>query len=311
MVSCTKREEVAIQRLDQRLFSGKSRDSIRNFLNQNPSIAQLYFNANGAGSDTALVNELYTRVNDPELNVLYQQVQSEFDDLADLKEQLSEAFTNIRKDFPDFRSPRVVTVMSGFLGTDLLVSDSLVVIALDYFAGPKAKYRPQGPNFPQYILRRYQKNYIVPAVVFALSDKYNATNPADQTLLADMIYYGKGYVFTKTMLPEVDNSFIIGYTDQQLTETYNAQDLVWAHFIDNQLLYQTNPAVKQRYLNERPFTAEIGPRAPGAIARWVGWRIVSRYYDENSNVSIQELMANADARQIFQQSGYKGQIEEE
>ncbi|WP_199736673.1 gliding motility lipoprotein GldB [Fibrisoma montanum] len=311
LVSCTKREEVAIQRLDQQLFSGKSSDDIRNVLNQNPSVAQLYFNANGAGNDTALVNELYTRVNDPELNVLYQQVQTEFGDMADLKGQLSEAFANIKNDFPDFRPPRVVTVMSGFLGTDLLVSDSLVVIALDYFAGPNAKYRPQGPNFPQYILRRYQKDYIVPAIVFALSDKYNATNPADQTLLADMVYYGKGYVFTKTMLPEVDNSFIIGYTEQQLVETYNAQDLVWAHFIDNQLLYQTNPAVKQRYLNERPFTAEIGPKAPGAIARWVGWRIVSRYFDESSNVSIQELMANADARQIFQQSGYKGQIEEE
>ena len=126
-------------------------------------------------------------------------------------------------------------------------------------------------------------------------------------MLADMVYYGKGYIFTKTMLPNVSDSLVIGYSDKQLTETFNAQDVVWAHFIDNQLLYQTSPAIKQRYLNERPFTAEIGQACPGAIGRWLGWRIVGQYHDEHSGVGISDLMRNADARQIFEQSGYKGQ----
>ncbi|GAB4036140.1 gliding motility lipoprotein GldB [Spirosoma jeollabukense] len=307
LVSCTKPDDLTFFRLDQQLFSSKSPDSLKALLNRNPAIAQLYFNANGAGNDTALVQELTNRINNPALNELQAQVEAEFGDMTDLKKQLAEAFTNIKKDFPDFRSPKVATVVTGFLGPDLVVTDSLIVIGLDYFAGPKAKYRPQGPDYPQYILRRYQKEYIVPAIVFAISDKYNATNRADQTILADMVYYGKGYVFTKTMLPDVGDSLVIGYSDKQLTQTFNAQDVVWAHFIDNQLLYQTNSAIKQRYLNERPFTAEIGQACPGAIGRWVGWRIVGRYHDEHSNVSIADLMRNADARQIFEQSGYKGQ----
>ncbi|GAB3500433.1 hypothetical protein GCM10027341_25750 [Spirosoma knui] len=307
LASCTEKEDVALVRLDQQLFAAKSPSAIQAFLNRNPSVAQLYFNANGAGNDTALVRELTNRINNPALNELNQQVQAEFGDMADLKSQFSEAFTNIKKEFPEFRSPKIATVVTGFLGPDLVVTDSLIIIGLDYFAGPKAKYRPQGPTFPQYILRRYQKEYIVPAVVFGISDKYNATNRTDQTMLADMVYYGKGYVFTKNMLPEVSDSLVIGYSDKQLTETFNAQDIVWGHFIDNQLLYQTNPAIKQRYLNERPFTAEIGQGCPGAIGRWVGWRIVALYHDEHSSVSIADLMRNADARQIFEQSGYKGQ----
>lgn len=310
LVSCAKHDDLndlTFVRLDQQLFSSKSAGNIRTLLNQNPAIAQLYFNANGAGNDTALVQELTNRINNPALNELQAQVEAEFGDMTDLKKQLTEAFTNIKKDFPDFYSPKVATVVTGFLGPDLVVTDSLIVIGLDYFAGPKAKYRPQGPDYPQYILRRYQKEYIVPAIVFAISDKYNATNRADQTMMADMVYYGKGYVFTKTMLPDVGDSLVIGYSDKQLTQTFNAQDVVWAHFIDNQLLYQTNSAIKQRYLNERPFTAEIGQACPGAIGRWVGWRIVGRYHDEHSNVSIADLMRNADARQIFEQSGYKGQ----
>ena len=307
--SCKKNEDVTFARLDQQLFSSKSPDAIRAFLNQNPGVAQLYFNANGAGNDTAVVRELSDRINNPDLNKFNQQIDTLFGDMTDLRSQLAEAFTNIKKDFPDFRTPKVATIVTGFAGSDLVVTDSLIVIGLDYFAGPKANYRPPAQEFPEYILRRYAKEYIVPAIVFAISDKYNATNRQDQTMLADMVYYGKGYVFTKNMLPAVGDSLIIGYSDKQLTQTFNAQDVVWGHFIDNQLLYQTNPAVKQRYLNERPFTAEIGQACPGAIGRWLGWRIVGRYHDEHSSVNIADLMRDADARQIFEQSGYKGQKE--
>ena len=309
LVSCGGHEDLAIQRLDRQLFAAKSADSVRVFLNQNPAVSQLYFNANGAGNDTALVRELTNRVNNPALAEFNRQVQAEFGDLSDLNKQLSEAFASIKKDFPDFRTPKIVTLVSGFMGPDLLINDSLIVIGLDYFAGPKAKYRPPSLQYPQYILRRYQKEYIVPAIIFAISDKYNATNRSDQTMLADMVYYGKGYVFTKTMLPEVADSLVIGYSDKQLTETFNAQDIVWGHFIDNQLIYQTNPAIKGRYLNERPFTAEIGQRCPGAIGRWIGWRMVGRYHDKHDEVTITNLMRNSDARQIFEQSGYKGQKE--
>ena len=308
LTSCAENEIVTFIRLDQQLFANPSSDSIRAFLNQNQDVTQLYFNANETEIDTALVPELTNRVGNPALNELNRQVQNEFGDMTDLRTQLAEAFTNIKKDFPNFKTPKVATIVTGFLGPDLVVTDSLIVIGLDYFAGPTAKYRPPRNEFPEYILRRYDKDHIVPAIVFAISDKYNATNRADQTLLADMVYYGKGYVFTKTMLPAVADSLVIGYTDKQLTETFNAQDIVWAHFVDNQLLYKSDPITKQQYVNERPFTAEIGPAAPGAIARWIGWRIVSSYYDKKS-ISIAELMRSADARQIFEQSGYKGQTD--
>ncbi|MBC8154769.1 MAG: gliding motility protein [Bacteroidetes bacterium] len=314
MNACTgKRAEVKLQRAEQTLFTSKSREQIQSFLNANREFARLYFNTSQFGNDTALVTALYTRINDPELNVLYRQVQDEFTDMKPLRNQLSEAFANIEKEFPTFRAPKIITTVTGFMGPDLVVTDSLVIIGLDYFAGPKAKYRPPRNEFPEYILRRYQKPYMAPAIVFAISDKYNATNRADQSLLADMVYYGKGYVFTKAMLPEVadGDSLVIGYTNRQLLDSYASQGDIWAHFIDNQLLYQTNPAVKQRYINERPFTAEISTQCPGAIGRWLGWRIVGRYHDTNASIKIADLMRNDNARNVFAESGYKGQKDEE
>lgn len=304
--SCTSREPVVIDRLDQALFSAKSPDAVRSFLAKNRTVAELYFSAGNPAKDTALIAELTARLSNPELNLLYQQTQAEFGDASALSDGLSEAFTNIRRAFPDFKPPRVVTMVTGFMGPDLLVTDSLVIIGIDYFAGPNAKYRPTGEEFPQYVLRRYQPPYIVPAIVRLIARRYNASNQADQTLLADMVYNGKSLVFTRTMLPETPDSLLIGYSDRQLTETFNAQGLIWGHFIDNQLLYTTNGETKLRYVGERPFTAEIGNRCPGRIGEWLGWRIVSRYFDEKKR-SINDLMAETDARRLFEQSGYKGQ----
>ncbi|GAB3268755.1 hypothetical protein GCM10027347_38380 [Larkinella harenae] len=302
--ACSKTEElVTIERPEQELFASRQPEAIRQWLDSHKSIAQVYFGTTRFGEDTALVNELLKRVNDKELDVLYKQINKEFGTMGDVQGQLSKAFNRIRENFPEFKPPRVVTMVSGFMGQDLVISDTLVIIGLDYFAGPEAKYRPRG--LPAYILRRYQKPFIAPTIITALSERFNKTNQQDQTLLADMIYYGKGYVFTKEMLPDVPDSLIIGYTDQQLTQTYNVQENIWAYFIDAKLLFEVSPAIKNRYLAERPFTAEISNKSPGAIGRWLGWRIVGKYYDEKKP-DIKELMDNENAPQIFEQSGYKG-----
>ena len=307
--SCTKTEPVQVERLGQTLFTAKSPAQMQRFLASHPGVFQLYFNANDPASDTALVMELTRRVNNPELQLLYKQTEAEFNDGASLGKSLAEAFQLIKKDFPFFKSPRIATIATGFMGPDLVVTDSLIVIGLDYFAGPKANYRPVGPEFPQYVLRRYQKDYIVPTIVRMISDRFNATDPADQTLLADMIHSGKGLLFTRTILPETPDSLIIGYSDRQLTQTFNSQDQVWAHFIDNQLLYNTSGEIKQRYMEERPFVAEIGTACPGRIGQWLGWRMVS-YYQTRQKASLPDIMQVKGAQLLFQQSGYKGQKEE-
>jgi hypothetical protein len=313
LIGCTpKPAPVPVDRLDQALFADTTRAGVQAFLEKNPAVANLYLNAGAYKSEDTLVLDLHRLINDPNLRLLYRQTEAQFTDIptADgLAGQLATGFANIQQNFPDFRPPRVVTMITGFSGADLLVTDSLIVIGLDYFAGPTATYRPRGPGFPAYILRRYAKEFIAPAIVQTLATRYNRPDPADQTLLADMVFYGKNYVFTKTMLPAVADSLIIGYTDGQLTRTYQAQDLVWAHIIDNKLLYQTKADLKKRYIDDRPFTAEVGPACPGAIGRWVGWRIAGRYQDTHPAVTIRDLMNNTNARQIFEQSGYKGEPE--
>ncbi|TDE12442.1 gliding motility protein GldB-related protein [Dyadobacter psychrotolerans] len=300
--------DVSVENLDQELFASKSVQDVQIFLNKHPYLTPLYFTDTQA--DTAqLANHLFNILQNPGLQEFKTRIDTIIGDRTlNIVNPLKEAFANIRESYPDFKSPKIKFIITGFTGNDLYISDSLIIIGLDYFGGPKAGYRP---DVFDYQLRRYQKEYIVPSVIFFLSNQYNHLNATDPTLLSEMVGYGKGFEFVKQVLPNTPDSLILGYSSENLSRTYNSQQDIWAYFITNKLLYEKNELKKQKYIGERPFTTEIGNQVPGGIGRWVGWRIVSMFMEENPDLTLPELMKMDNAMQILQESGYKGQRDEE
>lgn len=296
--------EVDIRRFDRELMAVKDIEQLKTLLKNNKSYIHSLYRT--FPEDTAFVNHLYYLINHPETRELYKQTEVHFGELSDVKKEFESAFKHIKHYYPDFKEPKIVTTFTG-LENDIFVSDSLIIIALEAFVGPTAKYRPQQPD---YILERYQKPYLVPTVVRFLSNGYIKMDDSDRTLLADMIFFGKAFEFTKAAMPETPEYLILGYSQAKMQEVWNAQDLVWAHFVDKKLLYEQNFRIKKRYVDERPNVPEIGPDCPGRIGQWLGWRIVTRYRTQNPSVSLQELMVDTDAKQIFKDSKYRGQIED-
>lgn len=294
--------DVTIERLEQTLMTLTDTAHVHSFLQEHEDITRAFFRA--YPDDPAFISYLTQLTQHPDTRKLHDQTQAYFGDLTDIETQLEQAFGRIKSHYPNFRPPRVVTLFSG-LQNDVYVSDSLMVIALEAFVGPKALYRPQQP---EYILRRYEKESLVPTLIRLLADSYTKSNAGDGTLLSDMVYFGKTFEFTQTMLPEVPPHRIIDYADTTYQQTWYAQDLVWAHFVDNQLFFERNPRTKEKYIGERPAVPEIGPACPGRIGQWVGWRIVNAYRTENPKVTFVEMMENRDANLILQQSAYRGQV---
>ena len=296
--------KLQINHLENLLFGCKTPQEVAAFLGKNPVIKQKYFGLPVGASDSLLAQALFNNTSSVALQQFKNQIDSIYSDGV-LEQQLADGFANIKVNFPDFVAPKVVTMVTGFLGKDLYVSDSLVIIGLDYFGGKNARYRPN--NLYNYQLKRYEKAYLAASIIFVLSDKYNKNNPADKTFLADMIAYGKAFEFTKSVLPSVADSLILGYSPTQLDDVYASQADIWAYFLDRRLLYQTDPTEKSKFLDQRPATPEINARCPGGIGRWVGWRVVTKFRAENTDVSLRQLMQNADAPAIFSASKYRGQ----
>ncbi len=295
------------ERLEGQVFAAATEQELLAVLERQKLISAGYFPDIHEGQEV-IVRQLFNNTRDPHLRKFATQLDSAFSDFPQtVLKPLENAFKHIKYHYPDFQPPKVVTMVSGFLGSDLLVTDSLIVIGLDYFGGPKALYRPQVYD---YQLRRYTKENIVPAVLFFMSEKYNKSDLSDKTLLADMIWFGKGFEFVKQVAPELPDSLILNFSERNLSRTYNSQTEIWGFFTENKLLYESNEQKKQKYTGERPLTPEIGEEVPGGIGKWIGWRIVSRYLAENPKVSLPELMSNASAQQILQGSAYKGQVDE-
>jgi hypothetical protein len=197
----------------------------------------------------------------------------------------------------------VQTVISG-LENDMFMSDSVIVISLDYYLGKGARYRP---NMYEYMLRRYEKDFILPSLMllYGIDSRFNETDLSDRTVLADMVAYGKAYYFAKRMLPCTADSVLIGYTSEEITGARTNQDMIWKKLVEDEAFYSTSQQLKQRYIAERPHTFELGEKAPGRIGTWVGWQIVNKYAAQNSDLTLPQIMKVKDAKKIFTESKYK------
>lgn len=297
--------DLKVDRLDKKLFSLRSKAELEKLLDKNPVFREKFLFESQYPDDSILINRFYGLLHDPYIDTLWTETNQVFGDLTDIKSQFSDAFKRIKYYYPRFTPPRIQTAFTG-LAHDMYISDSLIIIGLDYYLGESASYRPL--NTPDYILKRYRKENIVPNTLLLLSEKFNKTDMEDKTLLADMVYYGKAYYFSKQMLPCVPDSIFLGYTQKEMHDINASKGVIWANFIENELLYETDYALKDKFISERPKTFEIGQNCPGRIGRWVGWEIVKAYMDKNDTTSFIGLMNNNDAKEIFRISRYKPRI---
>lgn len=305
-----------MQRLDRTLAEANSAEAIDSILKKHPEIGIGYFSC-PPEKTPFLARDLYQLYQNPSLKAFYKQSQdSAFFGGDRLEKELHWAFERIQQEFPGLKTPKIRTVFSGFGGMGgeftaqhLQVSDSLIVIGLDFFMGKKGLYLP--PGVYDYQLRRLEPQALVGQVILQYSAFVNRQNEEDHTLLSDMIWYGKGFVFTKKILPELADSLLFGYTTQELAETNAFQKEVWEHFIDKKLLFNQEELTKNKYLGERPKTPEIGPACPGSIGRWLGWRIVDQYWKQNPKITLTKLMTDPDYNALFLKSGYRGEPDKE
>ncbi|HEY9046181.1 MAG TPA: gliding motility lipoprotein GldB [Ohtaekwangia sp.] len=318
LAGCTKEEEdkcafvpdtagkkvtVVLEQFQDSLVNVKSKTDLVNVLTHQPLIRDYIFRRAEYPGDSVFINELYARFNNPHLDTIQSEVKRVFGDLSSLKATFEEAFTNLQYYYPDFTPPKIQTIISG-LDTDMLVSDSLIIVSLDFYLGKGAKYRPKVYD---YLLRKYDPDDIVPSclLIYGIDNYFNKTDMKDKTVLADMVAYGKSFYFAKHMLPCIPDSVLIWYTPEEIRGSRANEDLIWARFIESNVLFETSHVVKKDYLGERPVTVQVGEKCPGRIGQWVGWRIVNKYMESHPETTLPQLMEISNAQQLFRESHYK------
>lgn len=310
LVSCTRqtcRDSVEpeaivlkVERLEQELFQSESSRDVEGFLKNNPDFAQLFLHSDQYPADSILANRMFSLIRNPSIDTLYQESRSAFENFDEVVGTLEDALGRLKVYYPKAPSPVVQTCVTG-LYNDLFISNEHIMIGMDFFIGESASYKPQ--QIPDYILSRYTTDHLAASIVQFISSQFIATSRGD-AMLAEMIDYGKSYYLLSKILPCTPERILIGYTHEEWQDVFKNDKIIWANFVQNEWLYETDHTMKQRFLGERPNVYEIGDKCPGRIGRWLGWQIVNAYA-EKSGATVQQIMAETDYNKIFTESKYK------
>ncbi|RZK54711.1 MAG: gliding motility lipoprotein GldB [Hymenobacter sp.] len=257
-----------------------------------------------APSAAALAGSLAQLASNSDLEKLGRETATAFPDSAALHQELATMLGRVKYYFPDFKTPPVTaTYVSGLLGKDIFVNDSLLVLSLDWYIGPKASYRP---DLPGYMLRRYRPANLLPTLATAVASKYIPRRPTvTPSVLDEMLSQGKRLYFAGQVLPCAPDSLLLGYTRKELSGLKFNEAKVWGHFLEKNLLYSTTPFNIQKYVAERPNVPEIDATCPGRVGQWVGLQIIRKYMAEHPDATLAQLMAEKDAQRILNESHYR------
>ncbi len=256
-------------------------------------------------NDPVNILQIKNFINDPMLIRINKETQEKFPDLTFIEKQLSDAFSNFHHYFPDKKIPKVYSYIN-FLNDKqpIIYSDSVLIIELDMYLGKNSSFYPMA-NIPAYVTNRCSKEYMVADCMKEIGRTMSVNNSNDLTFLNQIIATGKILFFLDAMLPETPDSIKIGYTPKQIEWCMKNEENIWKFFIDQKLLYQTEPSVISKFLNDAPFTPGLSHESPGRMGCWIGWQIVRDFMQKNEQITIAELLKETDAQKILKLSRYK------
>ncbi|MDR0194066.1 MAG: gliding motility lipoprotein GldB [Myroides sp.] len=235
---------------------------------------------------------------------LNEEVEKKFADLGDLPKQLEDFFKHVKYYYPQESSKKkVITLISEVdVTAKAIYADSLALIALDTYLGEKHRFYG---GFPEYLRGTFESTQILPDLAESFVLQKMPSNK-DRTFLAGIIQHGKALYAKKLLLPSIDDAYIMGYTPEQIKWCQVNEQYMWRYFIDNNLLYDTDPRLTSRFITPAPFSKyylDIDSDSPGKTGAWLGWQIVKTYM-QNNNVTLQDLFST-EAKEIFEKSKYK------
>lgn len=261
--------------------------------------------------DTAELFNNYRKIlQSPDFNELKRSTLQTFPNLDAEEQQLTSAFKHVKYYFPAVKIPQIITFFSGF-AVQSPINENYIGIGLDMFLGEDSKFYPAlAKSIPRYIARRFTRENILPRTMetYLRETLYPEPDFKTPNLLTLMVYNGKIMYLMDEFMPQVADSLKIGYTSNQMQWAKNYEKDIWAWFLEEDLLFETDYYKIQKHVGEAPFTPELGSHNESApkLGVFLGWQIVKKYMQEHPETTLNELLKQDDAQQLLKESKYKG-----
>lgn len=272
-----------------------------------PIMLPLYLNGvlnfNAINTEETRSN-LSALANNKDIQTLYNDVKKKYPERA-LNQELQaikEALKLYSYYFPETELPELYTLISMF-SYNVVVDEKVLGISLDMYLGGDYKYYPS-TNIPKYRFKNFTSEFIVcdaiKAFLIAEFDKEVGMN-----LLEQMVFYGKIAYLQEALLPEQEPRTYFNYDESELEWCEVNESEIWFHLVDMELLYTTETEKVRKYIDDAPFIPGFPEGSTAKVGKWLGYKIVRSYMENNKEIGLDELMKNQDANHILLKSKYK------
>jgi len=308
-------EPVPIGRFERDLFTIDTNDVMNGLINLRKKYGNFYLSyahdlmnmKDVDETDSLFLKPMSLLAKYVPFRILQKQVDSTFGDLKDISEQLGLANAIYKQEFPKHPTPKYITFISEYAYANVTY-DNLICIGLDMYMKEKFSHFYRALEFPEFMIRKLRKDYVVPNTIKALGiSQFEDQTSKDKRFIATMIFEGKVRYFMQALLPNTPDSIILGYTPKQMDWCAANEGEMWAHFIEKDLLYKDDQQSFMKYFNDGPFTSADGVPAESApaIGVYAGYQIVKKYMIANPKVTLEQLMNEKNFDKILKESKYR------
>lgn len=295
--------ELTILRYDRVLFetpAAQLPDSLKAFKFPSPLLANY-------PDDPVFLANVEGFVNDSIVQSIYEITQKRYGNLSNIEKELNKALKKAATLDKEIELKSIAAYVSAqFDYNSRIVADresGSMLISLDQYAlDGMERYSYFG--LPMFIVELSDSIYIVPDIMAELARQYIAAPDENSTTMLDlMIMEGKVLYFLDQVLPKTDDCTKIRYSKEQMEWCRKNESMIWAYFIQHNLLYEKDFTRYHNFVDEAPKTNAFKDSAP-RTPFYIGWQIVRKYMEQNK-CSVADLFANTDSQAILQASKYR------
>jgi hypothetical protein len=310
--------ETELVRYDQFLIEWDSSSRVDDFTSykeQYPGFTNLYLHRIlnlPRANDTTIHEELVRIATAPPIQALMDSVAIRYEDMSDIQSEFSSAFRYYKYYFPNFSTPDVYTCLTEFAVATFLFEDEngedALGLSLDMYLGAQFPYHllaQRETTFSKYLIRTFNKDHMVKkALEVLINDK--TQNMQDERLLDYMVDHGRTLYIVKQLIPTVPDSVLFEFTADQVSWCNNNELNMWAHILDEELLYSRELKKINTLIRPAPTSMGMPSESPGRSGNFIGYQIVEQFM-RNTGTTLPELIAFEDPQEILNASKYKGQ----
>jgi len=254
-----------------------------------------------------MMEQLKSYLQDTVILSLYKSVEKKIN-FDVISKELETAFGYYKVFYPNDSISEIITMIPGldFETPSAYIYDNIIFVNVDMYLGADYTYY-KNTGMPTYIAERCEPVYI-PVDIFkkALVYKHLANVPT-HTLIEAMITEGKKLYFTEMMFPNLDERYIIGYSEPKYAWAMQYAGNAWSYLIEKNELFGKGETLKRCYIEETPFTKPFGNDAPGRMGAFLGWKLIQSYMANHPEVTLPQLMQETDYQKILNTAKFKPQ----